>query len=299
MKDAVWMEKANALFDSLKENFVGEDYALSPDLIGLQLFDAPLFGVADAHDPIFEEFLKPEVIGPDLLLPDQWLSGAQRVVAFFLPFTERVRKENRQDMSYPATEWLHGRIEGQIAINAYLKKLCDLCQDEGYRAAAPTIDDRFRSSKPKEGGHNYTSNWSERHAAYAAGLGTFSMSRGLITKKGVAGRFGSLITDMPLVVTPRPYTDRYEYCNRCGVCAVNCPVDAIDPSKPRDITKTHLPCSTFIDTFKDRSDLKEDLRPPDQRDDYRPAIHRMRYGCGKCQVQTPCETCAPGRAGCK
>lgn len=211
MKNTVWMEKANALFDSLAENFVGEDFALSPELIGLQIFDAPLFGVADAQDPIFQEFLHPDVIGPDLMLPDQWLPGAQRVVAFFLPFTERVRRENRRDMSYPAAEWLHGRIEGQIAINAYLKKLCNLCQDEGCRAVAPTIDERFRSSKPRDGGHNYISNWSERHAAYAAGLGTFSMSRGLITTKGVAGRFGSLIIDMPLAVTPRPYTDRYEY----------------------------------------------------------------------------------------
>ena len=32
----------------------------------------------------------------------------------------------------------------------------------------------------------YISTWSERHAMYAAGLGTFGLSKGLITKKGMA-----------------------------------------------------------------------------------------------------------------
>ncbi len=296
MDNNVWTQRAQQLFEDLNENIVDADCALSPELVGLQIFDAPLFGVADAQDPIFHEFLNPEIIGPDLLLPDVWLPGSRSVISFFLPFTERVRIANRRDMSYPATEWIHGRIEGQIAINAYLEKLCDLCCESGFKAVAPTIDGRFCQFKPRGGSHNYTSTWSERHVAYAAGLGTFSMSRGLITEKGVAGRFGSVITDMPLTVTKRPYTDPFEYCNRCGICSVNCPVDAIDPLKPIAITKTHLPCSNLLDMFKEKSSAGEDIRPPEQRDDYRPAIHRMRYGCGKCQVETPCETRAPGRA---
>jgi len=35
------------------------------------------------------------------------------------------------------------------------------------------------------------SSWSERHAAYAAGLGTFSLNDALITPKGIAHRLGS------------------------------------------------------------------------------------------------------------
>lgn len=34
------------------------------------------------------------------------------------------------------------------------------------------------------------SRWSERHAAYAAGLGTFSLSDGFISSRGIAHRCG-------------------------------------------------------------------------------------------------------------
>ena len=38
-----------------------------------------------------------------------------------------------------------------------------------------------------------TSNWSERHIAYAAGLGTFGLCDGLITPLGKAMRCGSVV----------------------------------------------------------------------------------------------------------
>lgn len=78
-----------------------------------------------------------------------------------------------------------------------------------------------------------TSLWSERHAAYVCGLGTFGLSKGLITKKGIAGRFTSLITDLPLLADERAYTDVYEYCTRygCGLCQVRVPCEAGIPKK--------------------------------------------------------------------
>ena len=81
----------------------------------------------------------------------------------------------------------------------------------------------------------YASTWSERHAAYVAGLGTFSLSKHLITEKGLCGRFGSVITDAPLEVTPRPYTDPYEYCTFCGACVPRCPARAISVEKGKTI----------------------------------------------------------------
>lgn len=64
----------------------------------------------------------------------------------------------------------------------------------------PASDPRFESvtkPDPKRGekwqGVSYTSNWSERHVAFVCGLGTFGLSKGLITEKGIAGRLGSLI----------------------------------------------------------------------------------------------------------
>jgi hypothetical protein len=49
---------------------------------------------------------------------------------------------------------------------------------------------------------NVTSNWSERHSAYIAGLGTFCLSYSLISEKGCAGRYGTVVTDLDLEPSP-------------------------------------------------------------------------------------------------
>jgi epoxyqueuosine reductase QueG len=176
-------------------------------------------------------------------------------------------------MAWPADEWLHARIEGQ----AFQNRICgfaeELLKKEGYAALAPMIDSRFKSGNPlvpdETKQDSYSSNWSERHAAYAAGLGTFGLSRGLITRKGVAGRYISVITSAFFEPDKRPYTGIYDYCINCCACVRNCPAQAIT----KEAGKTHYPCWQFLESTK--------------------AKHAPRYGCGKCQVKVPCEDRAP------
>ena len=104
--------------------------------------------------------------------------------------------------------------------------------------------------------------------AFVCGMGTFGLSKGLITERGVAGRFGSVIVDAPLEVTPRPYTDIYEYCTKCGAC-MRCPAGAITLEEG----KSHEKCSAYVHTLRVK---------------YAP-----RFGCGKCQVKVPCERGIP------
>ena len=256
------------------DNSVKKEEALRSDLEGMRIFDEPLFGYASADDPFFVEAKKPEVIGSHFMPPEEWLSGAKTVISVFLPFTERIREANRLDMTWPAYEWLHGRIEGQ----AFQVKICrfveDLLKKEGFAALTPMIDSRLSSRSPLTNNKTeqgfYTTNWSERHAAFAAGLGTFGLSKGLITRKGVAGRYLSVITSASFEPTERPYKGVYDYCTLCGACAANCPVKAISKEKG----KLHYPCSGFLDAVK--------------------AKHPPYYGCGKCQVKVPCEDKAPG-----
>ena len=124
-------------------------------------------------------------------------------------------------------------------------------------------------------------NWSERHAAYICGLGTFGLCKGIITRKGMAGRLVSIVTTCPLPPTPRPYADIYEYCSRCGLCARRCPAQAIDPARGMHQAKDHAPCNDFLEKIR--------ALPP------RGASARMRYGCGKCQTGVPCEKGIPPR----
>ena len=82
---------------------------------------------------------------------------------------------------------------------------------------------------------SYASSWSERHAAHAAGLGTFGLCDGLITAKGKAMRVGSVVAKISIEPTPRPYADHRAYClffadGTCGKCIDRCPVRAITES---------------------------------------------------------------------
>jgi epoxyqueuosine reductase QueG len=253
-------------------NFVGDAAALRPDLRGMPIFDEPLFGYADAGDPWFLKLKEPGVIGAHFMPPKEWLPEARTVISLFLPFTGRVRAANRADADWPADEWLHARIEGQSFQNMVCRYAAARLEEAGFAAVVPMTDPRFSAGSLTKDIHRqdyYTSNWSERHVAYACGLGTFGLSKGLITRRGVAGRFLSLITAAFFEPDERPYRDIYEYCTRCGACARRCPAGAISPERG----KSHPLCSAFLETVLEK--------------------HRPRYGCGKCQTGVPCESRIP------
>ncbi|GHU79410.1 (Fe-S)-binding protein [Clostridia bacterium] len=263
--------------DESESNFVPTELALRPELAGMRIYSYPLLAAADADDPVFERLREPGIIGPHFMPPGEWLPGARSVISLFLPFTDTVKQANSREAVETPAEWLHGRIEGQAMLNALICRLRDVIQAEGHSCVIPFFDERFWSSgRPagpgKEGGPSrpgFTSNWSERHAAYAAGLGTFGLSRALITEKGSAGRFCSMITTLPLEPDRRAYTRHDEYCSLCGACARKCPAGAISlrDGKSQEI------CGAFVD-----GTMKK----------YAP-----RYGCGKCNVGVPCESGIP------
>lgn len=243
------------------------------------IFETPLAGSAAADDPIFLKYKLPEVIGPEWMSPEEWLPGARSVVSFFFPFTDEIRSSERAVLTDETSEaWLYARIEGQAFLESLMEKLAAVLTDAGLQVCVPMLDPRFgtiRNVVPREDVEDLKviSAWSERHAAFACGLGTFGMSRGIITEKGMAGRFASLITDAGIPPKERPYTGIYEYCIRCGACSRRCPVNAI----PEGEIKNNLKCSGRMDDSKKR---------------YAP-----RYGCGKCQTCVPCEFRNPSRAG--
>ena len=157
----------------------------------------------------------------------------------------------------PSQKWLYGRYEGEIFNNALRYLIVELIESTGGNAIAPALDKRFTVV-------NHISNWSERHAAFIAGLGTFSMNYSLITTLGTAGRFGSVITDIEFETRPRPYQEVDEYCNKCGVCIDRCQQQALTvDGKDKEC------CSKYL-----LSVLK---------------LNKPRYGCGKCQTAVPCE----------
>lgn len=251
-------------------NYVSKDKAITEELVGMKIFDEPIFAFGDTKDSGFKSLKSPSVIGEHFLLPSEWLISANTVISYFFPFTNEIIKSNIKNKYWPSNEWLHGRIEGQNYLNEFNKLLNNTLIREGYESIIPSLDKRFFcSSHTDKETTIFTSNWSERHVAYVCGLGTFGLSKGIITEKGMAGRLGSVVTNLKLKPSEKKYSDIYEYCIMCGECVIQCPAEAISVSEG----KNHKKCADFLVLTTEK---------------YKP-----RYGCGKCQVDVPCERGIP------
>ncbi len=152
-------------------------------------------------------------------------------------------------------------------------------QSEGYQSVAPSLTPQFSARiSPKYG---MASTWSERHAAYASGLGTFGLCDALITPVGKAMRTGAVVARIQIPSTPRPYKNHNEYClffskGICKKCISRCPVGAItEAGKDKQICLAHL----FPVTA-----------------DYVKSNYAFNgYGCGLCQTKVPCESKIPSK----
>ena len=177
-------------------NFVKENPSNRRKIDGGRYFDAPLVGFASADDPLFKQYKK--LIGRFHMSPRQIFEltfgkgnpkKGLSVVSWVLPIREDVRKVNRKETKYPALLWSHTRYFGE-PFNVKLRNhVVSLLKKKGYKAVAPTTSPYFlhHIHRPRVG---FTSNFSERHAAYACGLGTFGLCDGFITPKGKAMRLG-------------------------------------------------------------------------------------------------------------
>jgi epoxyqueuosine reductase len=242
-------------------------------------WDRPIVAFAAGNNPLFKEYKK--IIGKFHLTPQEIFAKTYAkkgknqdlsVICWILPAAATVRQSNRRETRHPSKLWSHTRNFGE-AFNVRLRNhVVSLLKKRGYQAVAPMNAPFFRRVRSPRVG--WASVWSERHAAYACGLGTFSLSDGLITTKGKAIRIGSVITNLPLSPSPRPYPNRRANClyyfNRsCQACAMRCPVGAIT-------AKGH-------DKDKCRDYLVRVLRP--KKAEYGVKI----TGCGLCQTKVPCE----------
>ena len=108
-------------------------------------------------------------------------------------------------------------------------KVFVLTRGTSYRTVSPYASEWFRIHATNLGA---TSNWSERHVAYAAGLGTFSINDGFITEKGIAIRLISVVTELKLTPDIRKAKSHTQNCllcsiGICGACIKRCPVNSI------------------------------------------------------------------------
>ncbi len=254
------------------------------DDTGSPAWDDVLIGFASGDDPIWQQYK--EYVGAfhwtpwevySQHCPNNPASPAEfTVLSCALPQRKAVRQSNRKSRKYPSEAWARIRVYGE-AFNAGLRQyVAESLTALGSTAIAPMLVPNWTIVQSKR--FSYASSWSERHAAHAAGLGTFGLCDGLITAKGKAMRVGSVVANVRLEPTLRPYSDHRAYClyfhnGSCGKCIDRCPVRAITTAgHDKETCRRHLAAA--------RKYVKKTYRFEG-------------YGCGLCQVGVPCEAGIP------
>jgi epoxyqueuosine reductase len=248
-------------------------------------FDEPLVGFSSGNDPIYKTYQ--EVVGPFHWTPMQIFAHTFEemtvtpeeltVISWILPQTSATKADNRKQSTYPAERWARARIFGEDVNEKLRKHVVAILQENGYPALAPVLSNQWERKNSER--YVFASTWSERHAAYAAGLGTFGLCDGLITPKGKAMRTGSVVARIKINPTRRPYTDHHAYClfytqGICGKCISRCPVGALSQAG------------------HDKIKCRNHIRPATA--DYVKAHYGFDgYGCGLCQTKVPCESKIP------
>ena len=249
------------------------------------IFGEPLVGFAAGDDPLFQEYKT--IIGPFHVTPREAYRHAAgdgspdtpkslSVISWILPITQLTREGNRLQELEPTEAWAQTRWYGEQLNDALRDHVVAVLEGAGHVAIAPPRSELFHVHYD-EIGTPPASTWSERHTAYVAGLGTFGLSDGFITAKGIAMRCGSVVTDLSLAPTPRQTETHYDNClfmakGTCGDCMDRCPGGAISEQG-----HDKLKCRAYMKSI-----------------DYLKARFGTEiYGCGLCQTAVPCEACIP------
>ncbi len=246
----------------------------------------PLVGFSNAADPLYQEEYK-EHIGEFFIPPDKYLSDKYQnkefnpknltVISWILPQTEKTKEDHGNETYFPSERWARSRIFGEEANVKLRKRMVKKLENRGVEAVAPQLSSLWEIQISDK--YEMASTWSERHAAYAAGLGTFGLCDGLITEAGKAMRAGSVVANIYVEPDDRPYDDHHAYClyyqkGTCSECIERCPIDAITQEEGHDKPL----CRKYVDMTRDYVERHFGFEG---------------YGCGFCQTDVPCESGIP------
>jgi len=285
----VFLKNPNAVLEQLIKIFIKENEQNRRTQIDYGVYwDEPLVGFASGTDPLFFEYKT--IIGSFHFTPIEIMMAALKekgrsllpsegdqisVISWILPAPEDTRKSNRKEDRFPSKLWTYTRDFGEACNSALRRQVKGFLEDLGYTTVAPPLFPTFKYFRDEKMG--WASPWSERHIAYACGLGTFSLNDGLITPKGIAVRIGSVVTLLKLTPSEKTYRHHKENCllfrnEKCGKCIPRCPAGAIT-ERGHEKDK----CEEYINS--------ESLKA--KRRGY--GLQNPPSACGLCQTGIPCE----------
>lgn len=250
------------------------------------MWETPIIGFAKGDDPYFSYYKK--TIGDFYWLPKEVFQlGTQEtveddqltVISIGFPQTAETKADQKKAEDMPCDRWLYTRGEWEGMIAKITAEIVQQLKEKGIQAVSLDLIKEFSRHTSEKFG--IASNWSHRHTAFIAGLGTFGLSDGLITEKGKAMRFTTIVMKGTLEPTIRPYDNHHAYCKffsdgTCSACIGRCPVNAITKEgHDKEI------CSAYL------VKIKKEIGP-----DY---VKNSNYisGCGLCQSRVPCQDRIP------
>lgn len=249
------MLKGNDLKNTIKNEIIKyiEEYPKQKNIPAI--WRTPLVGFADANDPYIRDLRR--IASDTHKMPEDFLENANILISYFLPFTETLANTNIGVCQNAASqEWADAYNFTNTIMTDLNEHLVNFLINLGYRAAAPT------GVIMEEG--VLRSCWSQRHVAYAAGLGTFGINNMLISEKGCCGRYSSIVADIP--VEPEHHLEHenclYKSKGTCQKCIQNCfsgalTLDGFDREKCYETCRSNI-AKTGVDV------------------------------CGKCDTNIPC-----------
>lgn len=206
------------------------------DYGGQPIFNTPLVGFVNGDDPLFQSFRN--CVSPNHLLPREILvkrASADAdlthvcVISWVLPFTNAIRRSNHIT-DEPSRLYSLARNNGGALNYKASGRLEELLQRKNIVAVSPILTHDYDAFRMPE--YVFTSTWSERHVAFAAGLGYFGLNGALITPLGSNVRLGSLVMNFPVEIDPKKKDSYLAPCLKskgkaCDLCIERCPIGAI------------------------------------------------------------------------
>ena len=250
---------------------------------GGHIFSGPIIGVANGADEIFEKYKK--VVGVEHMTPfELWeqsrvskesdRAGELRILSVVFPYNDEIQRVGAKNQNFEPIEiYCVARSFAGAIIREVMGKVVEFLKEQGFRAVYSGGCEAVRTLKAKP--FVYKSTFSEKHMAFAAGLGTFGLHDTFVTMAGCNIRLGTVVTDAPLKVTARKSDHSHGDClffsrGICGVCMSKCPVGAIT---------------------KDGHDKRKCV---EQDRIMRESVTEYKAGCGLCQFGVPCSSRKPG-----
>ena len=260
----------------------------------LPIVDEPVVAFADGDDPIFRDLktivgafhLTPREIMEKYVAAKRWRFGVGGidkigVISWAVPLTQETRVLERSSPFGGSPRYNHSRWIGIKLYESIEQFVASLLEVLGCNAVAPT-GSKFFEIKEMPGGW-LAANWSERHVAYASGLGTFGLNGLMITSKGCAVYLGSVVCGRELVPTPRaasPVANCLFYTDgSCGRCIERCTASAIGKDGRSNAT-----CLSNLREVQAGKIIEMGL----DKDLIGPAP-----ACGRCSTGLPCEDRIP------